>query len=495
MTSTPTDAAVSAHALARPGAVAVIDTTGGVPARVSYADLDRRVDRLASALRADGAGPEQVCVIALDPGVDAVVALLAVLRAGAAFLTLDLAQPQARSAAMVARLGARRVLARPGGPTFGLPVTAAGRTGSEGPAAEPDPRSLAYVSHTSGSTGTPNAVLVERRSMDAYLRALVDELGLGPGTTALATAPLGYDASVRDLLAPLVAGGTTVVAQRSALLRPSEFAATARAHGVTALLSLTPTLLTHLAADEDAAAVLRGIGLAVCSGESLRPFLAAGGRDRIGGALVNQYGPTECTMTSTRHAVPSGAAAVADVVGRPSAGVSVALLGSDLRPVPDGAVGDVHIGGVGVARGYAGDPVLTADRFTPDPDGPPGARAYRTGDLARRLPDGTLEFLGRADRQVKIRGYRVDPAEVEGVLLGHPGVVAAAVTADTDGLGRVHLIAHIVDRGDGAATPALRAHIAAALPPHLMPRRFVRLPRLPGTRSGKTDRAALGGAR
>ncbi|WP_052441501.1 amino acid adenylation domain-containing protein, partial [Streptacidiphilus anmyonensis] len=349
---------------------------------------------------------------------------------------------------------------------------------------------LAYVSHTSGTTGEPSAVLIEHRSLDNYLRLVVRDYGLGPDTVALQVAPLGYDASIRDTFAPLLAGGRLVLLPRGDVLRPESFGAAVRRHGVNTLLSVTPSFLSHLAGREEAPELLDGVALVVSSGESLRPYLTAGGRELVRGRLVNQYGPTECTMTSTRYAVPVAPETETDIVGTPLDGVVVRLLDDSLAPVPDGAVGEVFIGGAGVARGYRARPGRTADRFVPDPLGPPGARLYRTGDLARLGPAG-LCYLGRGDRQIKIRGYRVDPAEIEGALLTHDAVTGAVVISDTDAQGRVFLVAHVTGELGGTSDPALRLHLARTLPPHLMPRRFVRLTTLPTTRGGKTDRTAL----
>ncbi|MFG3206712.1 amino acid adenylation domain-containing protein [Streptomyces sp. NPDC048192] len=495
---------IAAHAARHPDRVALSTPHG----EVTYGRLAARIEEIARRLRAHGAGPETVCAVAVEHGTDAVAAMAAVLRCGAAFLTLDVGQPRDRLAAFTESADARLLLtsaALAPALDLGLPAILLDRPPAADPlAAPPDrpasaegpspgpvhPRALAYVSHTSGSTGRPSAVLVEHGALDAYLRDTAEAFGLGPDTVALQTAPLGYDASIRDTFVPLLAGARLVIVDRARLLRPEEFARTVREHRVTALLSVTPSFLSHLAAQPRLTDPLAGVGLVASSGESLRPFLAAGGRTLVPGRLVNQYGPTECTMTTTRHSVPVPPDPSADLVGTPRTGAVVRVLDADLAPVPDGTVGEVYIGGVGVARGYGGRPARTAECFVPDPYGPPGARLYRTGDLGWWGPGG-LHYAGRTDRQVKIRGYRVDPAEVEGALLAHPGVTGAVVTAHTDDRGRVHLLAHLTGDLAGTSDAALRAHLARTLPPHLMPRRFLRLDALPTTRGGKTDRRLL----
>ncbi|WP_182454290.1 amino acid adenylation domain-containing protein [Streptacidiphilus sp. P02-A3a] len=489
--------AIAAHAAHAPGAPALVtaDTV------LTYRELVYRIEKLAVGLAARGVGPEQVCAVAVERGPQAVAAMAAVSRAGGAFLTLDVDAPPLRLQAMAdsaratflvttAALAAKLDLTVPG-PTALIDEEEGPRAAARRPLPDIAPRSLAYVAHTSGSTGTPNAVLIEHRGLTNYLRFVVRDYGLGPHTTALQLAPLGYDASIRDTFAPLVAGARLVLADRSVLLRAEGFADTVRQFGVDTVLSATPSLLTFLTRHEGIAEQLRGLRLTVSSGESLRPFLTAGGHRVLGGRLVNQYGPTECTMTSTRLRLPEEPETGADLIGTPIDGSSVRLLDAGLAPVPDGEVGEIHIAGAGVARGYGGRPALTADRFLPDPAGPPGARMYRTGDLARRRPDRTLEYLGRSDRQIKIRGYRVDPAEIEGELLGHPAVTGAVVTASTDDQGRTYLVAHVAGPTAEVADSALRTHLARTLPFHLMPRRFVRIDRVPTTSTGKADHRAL----
>lgn len=484
---------IAAHAARHPERVALSTPAG----EVTYARLAARVEEIGRLLRARGAGPETVCAVAVEHGTDAVAAMAAVLRCGAAFLTLDVGQPRDRLAAFVRSADAALLLTHANlAPALdlGIPTVLLDldhhETGDGPPPGPVDPGALSYVSHTSGSTGEPSAVLIEHRALDAYLRDTARAFGLGADTVALQSAPLGYDASIRDTFVPLLAGGRLVIVDRSRLLRPEEFARTIREHRVTALLSVTPSFLAHLAGQPGLTDPLAGVTLVASSGESLRPFLAAGGRPLVPGRLVNQYGPTECTMTTTRYDVPAGPYPAADPVGEARAGAVVRVLDADLLPVPTGTVGEVYIGGVGVARGYGGRPARTAECFVPDPYGPPGARMYRTGDLGRWGPAG-LGYEGRTDRQVKIRGYRVDPAEVEGALLAHPGVTGAVVTADTDDRGRVYLAAHVTGDLTGITDAALRGHLARSLPPHLMPRRFQRLATLPTTRGGKTDRRLL----
>ncbi|MEU0340416.1 amino acid adenylation domain-containing protein [Streptomyces bobili] len=482
---------IAAHAARSPERIALTTPAGDV----TYARLGARIDEIARLLRAHGARPETVCAVAVEHGTDAVAAMAAVLRCGAAFLTLDVGQPQDRLAAFVRGAGARLLLTTSAhAPLLGeaLPTVLLDRPApTNAPPPPPvDPRALAYVSHTSGSTGEPSAVLIEHHSLDVYLRDTAHAFGLGADTVALQTAPLGYDASIRDTFAPLLAGARLVIVDRARLLRPEEFARTVREHRVTALLSVTPSFLSHLAGAPGLADPLAGVVLAASSGESLRPFLAAGGRTLVPGRLVNQYGPTECTMTTTRHGVQAEPDPSGDLVGVPRAGTVVRILDAALEPVADGTVGEVYIGGGGLARGYGGRPARTAECFVPDPFGAPGARLYRTGDLGW-WGEGGLHYAGRTDRQVKIRGYRVDPAEVEGVLLSHPGITGAVVTSHTDDRGRAYLLAHITGDLAGTTDAALRGHLARSLPPHLMPRRFQRLDTLPTTRGGKTDRRRL----
>ncbi|WP_131545974.1 AMP-binding protein [Streptomyces sp. IBTA2] len=427
--------AIRDHAARTPEATAL-----RAPGRtIGYRQLDTWIDRLAHLLTAHGSGPERVCALALEPGPESVVAVAAVLRAQGAFLTLDVTQPPPRLAAMVRSGGATVLITRSAvrertgltvdGPVIDLDdVAEPDGPGGWGPAgATPvgSGRQLAYVSHTSGSTGTPNAVLIERAGLDSYLG--FHRPGLRPGPRhrgAPGRTPRLRRLHPRQTFAPLVAGGTVVLAERGTLLRADSFAETLRREGVNTLLSVTPSFLTFLAQQDLAGEHLGGLRLVVTSGESLLPFLRSGARP----PAARQPGqtstaPTECTMTATRHAVPPPSRTPpATWSGQPIDGMTVRLTGPGGDEVPPGGTGEIVLGGIGVARGYLGRPGLTADRFRPDPGGPPGARAYphrRPGIGPVRT--GVLEYLGRSDRQVKIRGYRVDPAEIEASCSATPG--------------------------------------------------------------------------
>jgi amino acid adenylation domain-containing protein len=487
---------VRAYAARHPDSIALVSPTETITYRV----FAERIERLARILVGAGVGVDARCVVALEPGPDAVIAMCAVLRAGGAFVTLDVQQPLPRLAAMVGTAGARflvttgALLGRLALPVPGPAVLLDQLDGL--PELPPPDRiesaALAYASHTSGSTGVPRAVLVRHHGFHGFLRFVVRHCALDRNTVTLQLGPLGWDASVRDTFAPLVAGGRLVLLPRSVLLRPDALFDALDEHRVDTILSTTPTFLTALANHPGAADRLRRLRLVATSAESLRPFLGAGHRSVLAGRLVNLYGPTECTVSATCHEVPADPDTGADLIGTPIDGATIHLLDADLRAVPDGETGEIHIGGAGVARGYAGDPKETAERFLPDPFADrPGDLMYRTGDLGRRRPDGTLEFLGRCDRQIKIRGYRIEPAEVEGALLAHPDVHGAVVTLAVDDRDRRYLVAHVVGELGDTTDAALRAHLAGTLPPYLLPRRFVRLDRFPTTRNGKIDRAAL----
>ncbi|MEV7773854.1 amino acid adenylation domain-containing protein [Kitasatospora sp. NPDC086791] len=476
---------------------------------LTYDGLNRRANRLAHHLKGLGAGPDTLVGVCLERGPALAVALLGILKSGAAYVPLDPVHPRERLAALVADSGAALLVTRTElRDRLGLdtPAVCLDRDASV-LAARPDrnpepsagPGDLAYVVHTSGSTGTPKGVAVEHRGVTAYLSFVTSRYGITPGTRVLQLASIGFDASVRDLLGPLSCGATAVLAPHDGPFDPAAIAECVERHRVEVLLSAVPSQLRALLAVPGAEHALARVRLTVASGESLR-LIGRHGRRVLPGALVNQYGPTECTMTSTYWpAAEDWAERAEDVIGRPIANKRVHLLDRHLNPVPVGIPGEVYIAGVGLARGYWKRAALTAERFVACPYGAPGERMYRTGDLARWRTDGDLEFLGRSDDQVKIRGVRVEPGEVEAVLRAAGPVGDVVVLAREDEPGERRLVAYVTPAEPGGPVDpaALRRRAGQRLPDHLLPAVVV-IDALPLTVNGKVDRRALpapGGSR
>ncbi|MFJ6483325.1 amino acid adenylation domain-containing protein [Streptomyces sp. NPDC091682] len=471
----------------------------------SYGELDAAANRLAHRLRELGTGPEtRVAVLAgRDPRM--LVCVLAVLKAGGAYVPLDAGHPAERIRTVLADSGAHLVLTA--GLPGGLPADLTGdlpvldldaeqqlidALPATEPAAPASPAHLAYLLYTSGSTGRPKGVAVTHAAITGYLAALAATFDLGPEDAVLARTALTFDPSVRDLFAPLTTGGRIVLASQDEAGDPDALARLLHAEGVTALLSIVPSMLEPLvAAVTEPAAALR---LVMTTGEALTAGLARSAHT-LGAPgtlrLVNQYGPTECTNTTTYHVVTEADIEAGRIpIGRPLPGARVLVLGEHLEPLPRGAIGELFIAGRGVARGYLGDPARTAEAYPPDPYGPPGARMYRTGDLARLRSDGVLEFHGRRDNQVKVRGHRIELGEVEAALLHHPDVTRAVAAAHGEGADRL-LAAYVVWR-DGSGDPAaVLDFVRAALPAAMVPSALVVLDALPLTPNGKTDRRAL----
>ncbi|WP_410641566.1 amino acid adenylation domain-containing protein [Amycolatopsis sp. lyj-346] len=474
---------VEARAAERPDTVAVAGPDG---TEVTYGGLNAWANRLARGLVERGAGPEVVVGVQLAPSIPAVVALLAVLKSGAAYVALDPGLPPTRRGYLLedsgaALLIAERAAAVPAGwdgrlVEFGTYATRP--AGNPGRPVHPD--GLAYVAYTSGSSGRPKGVQATHRGVATHLRFLRREYGLGPDDTAITLTGLGFDASVREIFGALTAGARLVVPPSR---EPAEVVRLLGTAGVTVLPSVVPSLLYELAAVPVAPGALENLRLVLCAGERLSADRLAGCA-WLRGKVVNQFGPTETTMTATRSRLPE-ADGPAYRVGSPADDVRVYVVDPAMNPCPAGVPGELLIGGAGVTRGYRGRPAETAAAFVPDPFGS-GTRLYRTGDRCRWSADGVLEFLGRLDHQVKIRGVRVEPGEVEARLLAHAGVAAAVVTAGESGL-----VAHVVPGGERPAVAELRAWLGETLPPQFVPGPFVFLDRLPRTPNGKVDRAAL----
>jgi amino acid adenylation domain-containing protein/non-ribosomal peptide synthase protein (TIGR01720 family) len=498
------------RAAERPEAVAVLDMDG--TAEVSYGELARRAGRLAGLLRKLGVGPEARVGVWLERSPRMIEALLAVHAAGGAYVPIDPETPPERTAFLLEDSGALLLLTQSSLaaslPAVGARVMRLDEE-TERIAARPEARSendlgivdaspdhLAYVLYTSGSTGLPKGVLVTHRSLAAFTRAVRGVYGLGPADRVVQFASLSFDTSMEEIFCTLTAGGSLAV--RSGLVEDAAtFLRRCGALGVT-WISLPTAYWHQLAAvlEEGREESPAGLRLVIIGGERALPERwAAWGRGPGARArLLNSYGPTEATIVATVEEHPGGTLPARREVpiGRPIAGWRAHVLDAGLQPLPVGASGELLLGGVGLARGYLGDPARTAERFIPDPFGPSGERLYRTGDRARRLPDGRLEFAGRIDTQVKVRGFRVELGEIEAALVAHPQVRDAAVATRADASGNLRLIGFVVWRAESIADPeSLQAALQRRLPAWMVPSDIVALPLLPVTTAGKVDRRAL----
>jgi len=480
-----------------PGAAAV--TFAGET--LTYAALDARANRLAGHLRARGAGPEARVAILLERSAETIVAILGVLKAGAAYVPMDAAHPPERLGWIIRDSGASILLTQArlqerAGPAEGVRVV---RVDADAAAiaAEPDgapetgvgAENLCYVIYTSGSTGRPKGVLMHHRGVCNYahwaLRAYPAARGASPLYSSIAV-----DLPVTNLL-PLFAGQAVHVLPEE---RPVEaLAALLRAREEIGVVKITPIhleLLAGMLTPQEAAGAARAlvIGGDILAAESTRFWQ----RHAPGTQLVNEYGPTETVVGSSAYVLPPGAHRTGPTpVGHPIQNLRFYVLDAHLEPVPAGLPGELYIGGAGVARGYLGRPGLTAGAFVPEPFGEAGARMYRTGDRARWLADGNLTILGRTDHQVKVRGHRVEAGEIEAALRRHPGVRQCLVTVREDTPGDRRLVAYVVGEGEGAAPAALRAHLRESLPEYMVPSAFVAMEALPATATGKIDPRTL----
>ena len=471
--------------------------------RLTYGELDRTSDALAEQLIAAGVTTDAPVALIIDRSPEAVVAALAILKAGGAYLPLDPDYPIDRLGFAIDDAGAQVLLIRRA--KFGALGALAPRTlfvddvltlaagAPAGPRVERSeratPTTRAYVMYTSGSTGTPKGVQIEHRSI-VRLVGKVSYVRLGPDTRFLHAAPLGFDASTLELWGPLLHGGAVVV-YRDPVPTGRGLARAIAAHGVTTAW-LTAALFNSIV-DEDPT-LLAGLRQLYTGGEALSPSHIRRALAALPDTeLHNGYGPTECTTFTTTHAIPRDTPADARSIpiGKPIADTACYVVNRARRPVPVGFVGELLVGGLGVARGYLARPELDAQRFVDDPFGG-GGRLYRTGDRVRWRDDGVLDFVGRNDDQVKIRGFRIELGEIEARLGALPEVQACAVVVRDDGPTGKRLVAYVVAR-DGAAIapPALRAALAQTLPEFMVPTTYVALAALPVTANGKLDRAAL----
>jgi amino acid adenylation domain-containing protein len=467
----------------------------------SYLELDCRANWLAHALRARGVGRGTVVGVCLEPSLAMLAAVLAILKADAAYLPLDPGYPPERLAFMLDDLGCRLVLthnhlapALAGAPSVEpLCLDDMALTGESpaAPARQAGPDDLAYVMYTSGSTGRPKGVCVPQRAVVRLVRG-TDYLQLDASDRVAALSNFSFDAATFEIWGALLNGACLVGVRRDIALAPRELARELRAQAITTLFLTTALFHQVAAAEPTAFAALRCMlfGGSPIDVRRVRAVLTVGPPER----LLHVYGPTENTTFSTWHlvqAVPEDARTVP--IGRPLANSRAYVLDSQQRLVPIGVPGELYVGGDGLARGYWARDALTAERFVADPfAAAPGARLYRTGDLVRWRADGALEFLGRLDEQVKIRGFRVEPGEVEAALLEHPAVREAVVLAHSEPDRETRLVAYVVGADNGPEPADLRAHLMRKLPDWMIPTVFMRIDAIPLTANGKPDRSAVG---
>ncbi len=492
-------ALIEAQLAERPEAVAL--RFGGEA--MSNAELNRRANRLAQLLRARGAGPERTVALAIPRSMELMVALLATLKTGAAYLPVDPDFPADRIAfmlddaapvclvttealAQVLPADAPRLL------IDGAQTIADLANCEEADfAVAIDPAHPAYVIYTSGSTGRPKGAVVSHRAIVNRLQWMQARYGLAADDRVLQKTPSSFDVSVWEFFWPLIDGATLVLARPGGHKDAAYLAGLIADEGITTL-HFVPSML-EVFLREPAAAGCTSLRRVICSGEALSPALQAQCHERLGAELHNLYGPTEAAVDVTAWECERAQAAPKSVpIGRPIWNTQMYVLDSGLQPVPAGVAGELYIAGTGLARGYLGRPLLSAERFVANPHGAPGSRMYRTGDLASWRADGSLDYLGRADQQVKIRGLRIEPGEIEAVLLRHPQIAQAAVVAREDAPGEKRLVAYLVPaEAADPQTAELRTHLAQALPDYMVPSAFVSLPALPLGPSGKLDRKAL----
>jgi amino acid adenylation domain-containing protein len=485
-----------AQARRTPDAVAVVYEDR----QLTYAELNRRANRLAHHLRGLGVGPDVRVGICVERGFELLVAVLGVLKSGGAYLPLDPGYPRERLLDMVQDSAPVVVLTQGSlaGQLAGLDVPllaldedAASWAGQ--PATDPEraaltPENLTYVIYTSGSTGRPKGVLMTHRGATNLLNWYLGATGISERDSVLVVTSFSFHLTQRNLLAPLFVGGQVHLAREP--FEPGRIAAQIVASGIT-MMNLTPTGFQALV-EADGGKAIGGLRIVVFGGEPLYPRqLARVPEPRP--RFLNPYGSTEATGITAHHFARAELGSYPNrsmPPGRPIANASIYVLDQAGEPVPVGVTGELYLGGAGVTRGYRGLPGQTAERYLPDPFGStPGARLYRTGDLGRWLPDGTIEFMGRGDAQVKVRGFRIELGEIEARLAEHAAVHEVVVVARDGEIGDPRLVAYYT--GDRAGAAALRAHLAERLPEYMVPAAFVHMDTLPVNPNGKLDRRAL----
>ena len=466
---------------------------------LSYPELDEFANRLAIHLFHHGVSPGSLVALRLDRSPELVIAMLAIAKCGAAYVPLDLTYPRERAEFMLADSGAELLLTSESlqhtagkFQTRTLAIDELLRTPTAGSKFRltHNPNQLAYVMYTSGSSGIPKGIAVPQSAV-VRLVCNTDYVTLRPGDRMAQCSNTSFDAATFEIWGALLNGATLIIISGETMLSPGNLAVALKEQRVDTLF-LTTALFNQIASDDPAA--FSGIRDLLFGGEAVDPSwvhqILAGNAP---GRLLNVYGPTENTTFSTWECVtnvPKQATTVP--IGRAITNTACYVLNSWLEPVPPLAVGELYLGGAGLAQGYWRRPALTAERFVANPYGPAGARMYRTGDLVRWNAEGKLEFVGRSDQQVKIRGFRIEPGEIEAALRDQPGIEHAAVVAGEDGRGNKQLVAYMsVSNGDAPDEEHLRASLRQRLPEFMVPAAFVVLDQLPLTPNGKLDLSAL----
>ena len=450
---------------------------------ISYGELHERANRVARYLRGRGAGAETKVGIALGRSIEFVVAALGVMKAGAGYVPVDPSYPEARRRMIAGDAGLLVVLGDEGG--LGVECVGLGdagileQDGEELEGVEGREEDLAYVIYTSGSTGVPKGVEVTRGNLRHLVEWHVGAFGLKAGDKGTLLANVGFDAAVWELWPYLCAGGTVVIPGAEVVRQPEALRDFVVEHGVDVMFA--PTLLAERLMQFEWPAGTR-LRTMLTGGDALR----TAPQGNLPFTVVNNYGPAECTVVATSGALSTERAGM-PFIGWAIRGAEVWLLDAGMREVEPGAAGEICIGGAGVARGYLGQPGMTAERFVMRD----GRRMYRSGDLGSRNADGSIQFLGRMDGQVKIRGYRIECGEIEAALNRIPGVDGSLVVVREDG-GHRALVGYVgADEGVGLSHEGLRGGLRAVLPEYMVPEQFVRLERLPVNENGKLDRRRL----
>ena len=479
-----------------PNAVAIVDGA----ARLTYSELNRRANRLAHFLRAQGVGPETAVAVRMQRSLQAVAAFLAILKAGGAYLPLDPSHPRERLDFMLQDAGAHMTLALRSGEVPAIEPPVLHLDDLEGELArqpetdldgQASPLGAAYLMYTSGSTGRPKGICITHQAV-LRLVCATDYLQAQPDEVVAHASNISFDAATFEIWAPLLNGGRLTVISRETLLSPAVLTRELREKGATAAF-LTTALFNQIAQEQPSA--FSGMRHLLVGGQQVNPDLMrrvneCGPPER----LLNAYGPTECTTFATFCSMAAVDRQVEAIpIGLPIANTTLHLLDRHLEPVPIGAAGEIFLGGEGLSRGYLNRPAMTAAAFLPDPyEQRPGQRLYRTGDLARRRNNGQVEFLGRLDSQLKIRGFRIELSEVESVLAALPEISQCAVTAIEEESQEKRIVAYLVwDSAAHGDHGQLRLNLRERLPEYMLPWAFVDLEKLPLTPNGKVDRAAL----